>query len=235
MAGAMEKARFEQRPGFALVSFPLLPFPWLNGLWTDDDCSVEALAGAVAELEPTGAPLGVLTRRTSPEAVAEAARQLGFTADERMPGMALTTAELVPPPEPDFDVITVESSEEMARALAVAAEGFEVAAEILAPVYSPAMASLDGYVVYLARKGGADLSTATRYVAGEDVGIFNVATPAEYRGRGYGAAITAHALRDGFSSGASFGWLQSSALGESIYRRLGFREVETYRLLVRPA
>jgi len=66
------------------------------------------------------------------------------------------------------------------------------------------------------------------------VGIFNVATPPEHRGHGYGAAITAQAIHDGFAAGAELSWLQSSAMGESVYRRLGFRAVESYVLFYRP-
>jgi predicted GNAT family acetyltransferase len=60
------------------------------------------------------------------------------------------------------------------------------------------------------------------------------ATPGEHRGRGYGAALTAAAAQGGFASGADLAWLQSSAMGLSVYRRLGFREVERYVLLTRP-
>jgi predicted GNAT family acetyltransferase len=78
------------------------------------------------------------------------------------------------------------------------------------------------------------VSTAVGYSIDGTVGIFNVATPPEFRRRGYGAAITAHAARDGLNHGADLAWLQSSSMGESVYLRLGFREVETYLLHTRP-
>ena len=89
--------------------------------------------------------------------------------------------------------------------------------------------------IYVGRVDGRDVSTAVGFTSGDAVGIFNVATPPEHRGRGYGAALTAAAAAEGFAAGAEFAWLQSSALGLPVYRRLGFREVETYVLRSRPS
>ena len=61
-----------------------------------------------------------------------------------------------------------------------------------------------------------------------------MATPSEHRGRGHGAALTARVLRDGFEAGSEFGYLQSSAIGHGVYRRLGFRDVDEYTLFTRP-
>jgi len=65
-------------------------------------------------------------------------------------------------------------------------------------------------------------------VEGNHVGIYNVATLPEHQGRGFGAAITAHAFRGGFAAGASFAYLQSSDAGFAVYRRLGFRAIESW-------
>jgi predicted GNAT family acetyltransferase len=105
-----------------------------------------------------------------------------------------------------------------------------VPAELLASLYMLEVAELEGIAYYLARLGERDVSTAIGYSMDGTVGIFNVATPPEFRGRGYGATITAYAARDGFGHGADLAWLQSSAMGESVYLRLGFREVEEYLL-----
>ena len=88
--------------------------------------------------------------------------------------------------------------------------------------------------MYVALADGTPVSTAIGFTQGEAVGIFNVATPPKHRRRGYATAVTARALSDGFKSGASFGWLQSSPLAESVYQQMGFRQVETYTLLSRP-
>jgi GNAT superfamily N-acetyltransferase len=162
------------------------------------------------------------------------ARELGFTTAERIPGMVASSRDLGSPADSELEVIRVETPDGFAQALAVAAEGFDLPADFLAPLYMPEVTGLDGFEVYLGRTGGRDVTTAATYVVDGEVGIFNVATPAEYRGRGYGAAITDSAVREGLAAGADLAYLQSSAIGESVYRRLGFREVVTYALLTRP-
>jgi ribosomal protein S18 acetylase RimI-like enzyme len=234
LAGVMEGARFERRDGYVLTTFPTLPLPSFNGVWADEDSAAVALGDALAEVEAEGIGVGVLMRSGETPAVEEAARELGLTAAERIPGMVANAGDL-DDPALGLKVIRVETADGFAQALALAAEGFGLPADLLAPLYMLEVTGLDGFEVYLGRVEGRDVTTAASFVVDGDVGIFNVATPSEYRGRGYGAAITGQAVHEGFAAGADFAYLQSSAIGESVYRRLGFREVVTYVLFTRPA
>jgi N-acetylglutamate synthase len=235
LAGVMEEARFERRNGYVFLTFPTLPIPSFNGVWPDDDSAAGALSDALAEVEAEGTAAGVLARSGETPAVDEAARQLGLTAAERIPGMVANPGDLDGSAASELEVVRVDTADGFAQALVLASEGFGVPADFLAPLYMPEVTGLDGFEVYLGRVEGRGVTTAAGYVVDGDVGIFNVATPSEYRGRGYGAAITGHAVREGLAAGAEFAYLQSSAIGESVYRRLGFREVVTYVLLTRPA
>ncbi len=214
LAGVMGGARFERRNGYVLMTFPTLPIPSFNGVWPDEDSAADAVRDTLAEVETQGIEPGVLTR--SGETPASA-------------------GDLDVPAASELEVIRVETADGFAQALAVAAEGFELPADFLAPLYMLEVTGLDGFEVYLGRVAGRDVTTAASFIVDGDVGIFNVATPSEHRGRGYGAAITAEAVREGFAAGADLAYLQSSAIGESVYRRLGFREVVTYVLFTRPA
>jgi N-acetylglutamate synthase len=230
----MEDAVFERRNGYVWTVCPSVPVPQFNGVWPDDDSASSALAGALAEIAELELPGSVQVRHgRTPECEAEAER-LGLMVQADMPGMLVTVDELEDVSVPLLTIAKARSADGLAQALAVAAAGFGAPPEILAPLYGLDVAGLDGLTVYIGRVGEQDVSTAVAYTFGGATGIFNVATPPEHRGRGYGAALTLRAVRDGFDAGAEFAWLQSSDIGQSVYRRLGFRAVERYLLYAAP-
>lgn len=235
LAGVLEDARFERREGYSFMSFPTFPIRELNGVWVDTDAAATQLEDALAEADELGTPFTVMVRAGRTPAVEEAARKLGFTSTLRIPGMAVRPDALRVPSAPDVKVIRVETADGLAQAHALAATGFGIPPELVAAVYAlEVVAELDGLEYYLARVGDRDVSTAAGFTVDGAVAIFSVATPSEYRGRGYGATITAHAAQEGFAAGADLAALQSSLIGESVYLRLGFREVETYVAFTRP-
>lgn len=59
-------------------------------------------------------------------------------------------------------------------------------------------------------------------------GVYLVATADSARGRGLGELVTRAVTNIGFDGGARFVTLQASPMGESIYRRMGYRELYRY-------
>ena len=82
--------------------------------------------------------------------------------------------------------------------------------------------------------GDDPVATSRLSVAGGAAGIYAVVTTPTVRGRGYGTAMTRHALEAGRSLGMRIATLQATALGLPVYRRLGFETLFEYRLFVRP-
>lgn len=235
--GCIEDARLEDRAGYRLVVCPRVPFPGLNGIWAEDadePAAVQELERAINEVEGLGVPCWIEVRAGRTPALERAARRLGFTHEDSMPGMVVRPVELTVVPGPELEVTGVRDAAGLAVAATVAAAGFEVPREHIAALFTPRVAEMPGLSIYVAHAEGRPVSTATAWIGGGGVGIFNVATPPEQRGRGYGRAITTKAIEEGFSSGADLAWLQSSPLGEPVYRAMGFRQVETYLLLGRP-
>jgi ribosomal protein S18 acetylase RimI-like enzyme len=132
---------------------------------------------------------------------------------------------------------TLETAEiapdELDAANTLLAEAFDVPKELF-DLLGASLSRLPGCRWYVGRVAGAVVTTALGITHEGATGVFNVATPPKHRARGYGTAITARAVRDGLTDGASFAYLQSSESGHGVYRRLGFRDVEQYTLFTRP-
>jgi predicted GNAT family acetyltransferase len=229
---AFEAARFERRSDLVVVLLPGIPIPQVNGAWVCEDSEVAATAlpDSLAEVEAAGEWPWVQTRHGQ-ERTRQAALALGLTHTELIPGMVVRPDSFVEArAEIEIGPIAQGEVDETNRVLAVS---FEAPIELFAR-FSEAVQHLAEAHWYVARAEGRIVSTAVGFAGDEAVGIFNVATPSQHRGRGYGAAITSHALREGFDQGATFGYLQSSTIGHGVYHRLGFRDVEEYTLLTRP-
>lgn len=230
LAGVLEDARYEQRDGYTFLAFPTFPVRDLNGIWVDSDAAAPHIEEAHAEARELGTPFSIMVREGRSPAVERAATELGFEPTVRIPGMAVTRDELRAPDRSGVEVLRIETADGLAQALAVGAAGFGISADLAASIYALEVAALDGLEYYLARADGVDVATAAGFTIGDGTAIFSVATAPEHRAKGYGAAVTAQAVQDGFNAGATFAALQSSAMGEPVYRRLGFRELETYVL-----
>jgi predicted GNAT family acetyltransferase len=225
-------ARFERRGDLIVAVLPGVPIPQCNGAWVSEDSAsaADALAEAVAEVEAAGEWPWVQTR-LGQERAQHAAVALGLTHEERVPAMLVLPDEVV---ETDAGIeIELVAESEIAETNAVLAESFGAPVELFSR-FSGAVHAMAEARWYVGRSGGAIVSTAIGFRCEGSTGVFNVATLSEHRGRGYGAAVTSRVLRDGFEAGSEFGYLQSSAIGHGVYRRLGFRDVEEYTLFTRP-
>jgi len=110
----------------------------------------------------------------------------------------------------------------------IAAAGFGEELDFFVRLLPPAVIASEGMRVYVGEVGGELVSTALGVTRDGAVGIFNVATTAAHRRRGYGAALTARVIQDGVAGGASWAWLQSTTSGYGVYEALGFRTLERW-------
>ena len=208
-----------------------VPVPPLNCVFT----ARPAVAPAeVAELLDTVAGLGLphnleIRPGCRPE-VAALARSRGMRQGASIPLMRRDASQadnrtaVGSPPL----VVRELGADEIGLHASIASAAFEAPAAVFAAVITPAVLALPGFHCYVGTAGGQPITTAVGIVEGNHVGIYNVATLPEHQGRGFGAAITAHAFRGGFAAGASFAYLQSSDAGFAVYRRLGFRAIESW-------
>jgi len=234
MCEGLEDARFERRPGYAWTVCPPVPVPSFNSVWPEDDSAAGRLEAALSEIDALGLPSSVHARRGRTPACEAEAERLGLMVRDEEPGMVVTAGEFRDVEDSDVEIVRVETADGLAQALAVVAEGFGTPPDFFAPLYDLDFLQFDGLEYYLGRASGVDVTTGVGFTVGDAVGIFSIATPLQHRRQGYGAAVTAQAVRDGFRAGAEFAWLHSSPSGYPVYRRLGFRAVESYVLYTRP-
>ncbi|MEO8394681.1 MAG: GNAT family N-acetyltransferase, partial [Chloroflexota bacterium] len=70
------------------------------------------------------------------------------------------------------------------------------------------------------------VTSATLLDAGGCAAIYDVSTPPEFRGQGFGGAITHTLMREIQRRGYPESWMWSSDMAKSIYRKLGYVDVD---------
>lgn len=90
----------------------------------------------------------------------------------------------------------------------------------------------DNAAAFIADLDGRPAAIAMTIVSHGVAGIYWVGTSDDARGRGLGWTVTATAIAAGFDMGAVIASLQASPMGESLYLRMGFEKIFSYRLLM---
>ncbi len=83
----------------------------------------------------------------------------------------------------------------------------------------------DEWVHFVGYLDGAPVATTSILLCGELAGVYFVVTLPSARGRGMGRAVTVAALQYAKRAGATHAALQSSEMGYSVYRAIGFEHV----------
>ena len=179
--------------------------PWL--LWVRDNVSPEILAaGRAAGLRDAGGPpaLGIMPIPPSP------ARPSGLHVEIASTPVAL------------------QDHGSMLR------DGFGMPQEFIDRLVRPGLLDDPAIAALVGRVDGEPVSCSLLAVSGTTAGVYNVATPERFRGKGYGEALTWAVLAEGARRGCTHGVLQASDAGYPIYRRMGFIDLGRYVQLQGP-
>jgi ribosomal protein S18 acetylase RimI-like enzyme len=232
--GLHPEARFDRDGSVVWISSGI-DLAYVNGILTDGpDVAPGVLERAVGELRARGRPFVARTRVGADDDAARELERLGMRDEraETLPGMALHPIRFEGDTTlPDGLVIRRVTDEAgLADHYAIVVEAFALPLEV-ARGLMPAEA-LAHEPVYVGYVDDEPVATALTYTGDGTVGIYTVGTREAWRRRGFGAAITRHAIRDAAEAGATVAILQTSAAGRGVYESLGFREVSQYRILV---
>lgn len=153
----------------------------------------------------------------------------GLHSGRLMPGMALDPIPVRAPPLPDgFRVRRVKDAELWRTMIRVGNTAFGGGAtpdpDRLLPFIDST--AVRGYVGFVEK---VPVSTSVGVSHHGIGGIFFVGTLPEYRGRGYGAAVTWQAAVDARRDGCRTSYLQASEAGYPVYLRMGYRKISHCR------
>ncbi|HEX9037355.1 MAG TPA: hypothetical protein VF808_10235 [Ktedonobacterales bacterium] len=87
---------------------------------------------------------------------------------------------------------------------------------------------------YIGWLGDEPVATCQMVLGASSAGIYLLTTVARARGRGIGAAITAHPLLEARDEGYRVGVLQATEMGHPVYKRIGFSEQFRFHGYVAP-
>jgi GNAT superfamily N-acetyltransferase len=158
--------------------------------------------------------------------------EAGLNAAESELAMALDMSQLRQGPLPDNVIIErVRTPEQLEILACLSAANWSPPDQEVVRFYRRAASHLLGgdapQWFYLGRYQGEPVATAELTVGGGVVGLYNIFTRPDARGRGVGSAMTVQPLLDARAAGHTTAILQASAAGQSLYSRLGFRSFGT--------
>ena len=128
--------------------------------------------------------------------------------------------------------LTIEQVEDLETWIDVFLEGFRKPREER-DTWLRAYEHCDDWIHFLGSVEGTPVATTSLLKAGDLGGVYHVVTLPPFRGRGIGAAMTLAAMRAARAAGAKKAVLQSSEMGENVYRSVGFECVCPLRLFAR--
>jgi GNAT superfamily N-acetyltransferase len=192
----------EQRLGFARTHFRSRNLPW--ALWVCEDWVETSVRRGLSQLCAT--------------------HGLRLTAE--MPGM-IAAGPIAKPrhalPAPEYR--RVNSLQTLADFRGIGSVCFHVPPEWFNEVFDESVpCARPGFECWVAYFDGAPVATAASVPSDGVIGLYNIATAPEYRGRGFGEAITRHLIGTARAGQPACPIvLQSTSHGFRLYQRLGFK------------
>ncbi len=128
-------------------------------------------------------------------------------------------------------VSTEEDIDKWASVVGGAFENDELTYEIFHSIHRTLLEK-EACSFFLAEIDGEPVGSSSSALRAGVVGIYNVGTLEEHRGKGIGQLVSLTALLEGRNHGYEIGILSSTEPGYNVYQKLGFKEYFRYRLYV---
>jgi GNAT superfamily N-acetyltransferase len=213
------------------------PHPFGNFAVVSDPTNRDHTAQAIEPLGLLNLPTAIVYPGSPSKDVESFVHKAGYVLAESMPAMAVNIDALAAAALPSgYQCRQINSLNDDSNWCEAFAARYGIPRRV-ADDFGPRAAGesfASGTLRYFAiTKGNTIVATSTMHLDGKTAGIYCVATLPEHRGKGLGAFATAEPLRQARTLGYQTGILQSSAMGEPVYRRLGFEQLGVMPLYVR--
>lgn len=156
-----------------------------------------------------------------------ALEQGGFAQNGGIPCLVIDNLVTATPPTP-LDIRAASDETTLRHHMDVVAGAFDWPPDLLAEVFTPRLLDATGLTCFVGYLDGAPVASSQLFVHNGVAGIYYVGTLDSHRRRGFGEAMTSHAVREGAAAGCSMASLQASPMGLPVYQRMGFRQVDYY-------
>lgn len=153
---------------------------------------------------------------------------LGMTQLGGIPCMALIGSPSPRSSPRELEIQEVVDEQGLSSHVRVVAQAFEWPPDELAKVFTPSLLRRSGWRGYVGYVNDQAVATSQLVMGEGAAGVYYVATLAGWRRRGFGEALTRHALSEGQRYGCSITSLQASPMGHPIYEQMGFKDVGRY-------
>lgn len=236
LAGSSDDRVLEEEDG-VLVAAPGGSVVWLNIVFVTQPLRdpQEQLARAFARLDERGMPFLVRIRDGLDDTSERAAEAHGLRHTDTIPGMALSPlpAQAGQPPD-GLEITTITNPAMFAPFVDIVAATFDIDPQACRHVLTPRLVDLPEAQWYLGFADGQPVASSALITTDGVAGVHYVGTLESHRRRGFGEAMTRHAVDAGAKGGCRSSTLQASEMGLPIYQRMGFRVVAGYKTFVRP-
>jgi ribosomal protein S18 acetylase RimI-like enzyme len=153
----------------------------------------------------------------------------GLRLVAEMPGLVADALAPAKKPLPELDIRIVDSKPVLQDFQAIGSDCFHVPPAWFSQVFDEQFSNRESFACFVGYVGGTPVATAASVPSDSAIGIYNVATVAGYRERGYAEMITRHTIGKAIEAhGARQLVLQATWQGLSLYERMGFRAVARF-------
>jgi GNAT superfamily N-acetyltransferase len=211
-----------------------LPFGLFNGCIVVEQADPADLDAALDWIAGLDVPYRVWIREEFGSGLRHVSLRRGMEEEERLfPAMILEPVPDPPGLPLDVSVRRVDGPVDLEEHRAVHIQS-GMTADMVRRMFPDSLAEDPEVRLFTAYLDKRPVGTSLAIRTGDVSGVYAVGTLPEARGRGVGTAATWAAVAAGKAWGCTAIALQSTEIGLSVYRRMGFRTVVRYLTFARP-